>query len=251
MLHLYKKIKRFIPKSIIKLFKQNEELSRSFISIPYMGNKYLCNICNFKMSKFVKLENQDQLCPKCGSLGRTRRLWSLLENEIQGKKILHFSPSKSLKKKLESLDGIEYITTDYLGEFDAMKKLNIESIDEPNEEYDLIICFHVLEHIENDTKAMEELQRILKQGGMCLIQTPFKDGEIYENDAIKTDEERLIHFGQEDHLRIYSVEGLINRLRNAGFKSRLLEYNENKNNINGYSIDEKIILAEKPLSNKD
>jgi predicted SAM-dependent methyltransferase len=251
MLHLYKKIKRFIPKGIIKLFKKNEELSRSFISIPYIGNKYFCNICNFRMSEFVKLENHDQLCPKCGSLGRTRRLWSLLENETQGKKILHFSPSKSLKKKLDSLDDIEHITTDYLGEFEAMKKLNIESIDEPNEEYDLIICFHVLEHIENDTMAMEELLRILKQGGMCIIQTPFKVGEIYENDAIKTDEERLIHFGQEDHLRIYSVEGLMNRLRNAGFKTRLLEYNENKNNRNGYSIDEKIILAEKPVSNKE
>lgn len=247
MLHLYKKIRRFIPERIIKLCKQNEELSRSFISIPYIGNKYICNICNFKMSKFVKLENQDQLCPKCASLGRTRRLWSLLEDEIKGKKILHFSPSKSLKNKLESLDDIEYITTDYLGEFEAMKQLNIESIDEPNEEYDLIICFHVLEHIENDTKAMEELHRILKHGGMCLIQTPFKDGEIYENDAIKTVEERLIHFGQEDHLRIYSVEGLMNRLRNAGFKTRLLDYNENKENRNGYSINEKIIIAEKPV----
>jgi predicted SAM-dependent methyltransferase len=155
-----------------------------------------------------------------------------------------------MKKKLESLDDIEYITTDYSGEFDAMKKLNIESIDEPNEEYDLIICFHVLEHIENDTKAMKELLRILKRGGMCIIQTPFKAGEIYENDAVKTDEERLMHFGQEDHLRIYSVEGLINRLGNTGFKTRLLEYTENKKNRNGYGIDEKIILAEKPVSNK-
>ena len=251
MLHLYKKIKRFIPKRIIEQLKKNEKLSRSFIAIPYIGNKYFCNICNFKMSKFVKLENQDQLCPKCGSLGRTRRLWSLLENETQGKKILHFSPSKNMKKKLESLDDIEYITTDYSGEFDAMKKLNIESIDEPNEEYDLIICFHVLEHIENDTKAMEELLRILKQGGMCFIQTPFKVGEIYENDSVKTNEERLMHFGQEDHVRTYSVEGLINRLQNAGFKTRLLEYTENKENRNGYSIDEKIILAEKPVSNKE
>ena len=243
---MYGKIKRLIPNVIIK---RNEKLLRTLISIVYIGNKYQCNICHFKMSNFIKLENNNKLCPKCGSLGRTRRLWSLLENEIQGKKILHFSPSKSIKTKIESYSNSKYITSDYAGEFDAMKKLNIESIDEPKDEFDLVICFHILEHVENDIKAMKELQRIIKPKGMCIIQTPFKTGDIYENNAVKTDQERLIHFGQKDHLRIYSAEGLMKRMESVGFQTRLKEYNEVENNRNGYNIDEKLIIAEKSVTN--
>ena len=65
---------------------------------------------------------------------------------------------------------------------------------------------------------MRELYRVLKPGGMCLIQTPFKKGnDIYEDASITSGEERLKAFGQEDHVRIYSVTGLIERLKKNGF----------------------------------
>ncbi len=241
---MYEQLKNIVPK---KFIKNNKKLLRNLISIFYIGNNYQCNICNFKMSHFIKLKNKDRICPKCGSLARTRNLWNLLENEIQGKTILHFSPSPSLKTKIESLNNIKYVTSDYAGEFEATKRLNIESIDEPNDSYDLVICYHILEHIENDIKAMKELHRIIKPKGKCIIQTPFKTGEIYENKEVKTDEERLIHFGQKDHLRIYSVEGLMNRLESVGFQTKLIEYKE-VNNYYGYDINEKVIIAEKPVS---
>ena len=242
---MYEKLKKIIPKTVIK---NNEKLLRNLVSIFYIGNKYQCNICSFKMSHFIKLKNNNKLCPKCGSLGRTRKLWSLIENNIDGKTILHFSPSPSIKAKIELINNINYVTTDYAGEFKASKKLNIESIDEPNDTYDLVICYHILEHIENDIKAMKELIRIIKPNGKCLIQTPFKTGNIYENNEIKTEEERLLHFGQKDHLRIYSVEGLRNRLERVGFKTNLEEHKTIKNNNYGYKTDEKIIIAEKPIS---
>ncbi len=134
---MYEKIKKIIPRSLLL---RNETLLRRIISLAYLGNKYNCNICNFKMKKFIVLENQDKLCPRCGSISRTRRLWTILENIISGKRILHFSPSKSIRSKLESVPEVEYITTDYVGEFDAIKSLNIESIDEPDNHYDIIIC---------------------------------------------------------------------------------------------------------------
>ena len=241
---MYEKIKRLVPKGLIK---QNEKLLRSIISIMYIGNKYYCNICHFKMSGFIKLENSNKICPKCGSLERTRRLWSLLENKVKGEKILHFSPSKSIKTKLESHVDAEYITTDYAGEFNASKRLNIESIDEPNNEFDLIICYHILEHIEKDIKAMSELIRILKPGGRCIIQTPFKTGGIYEDATVTSDIERLKHFGQKDHLRVYSAAGLMDRLNSVGFNTELIEFNELENNRYGYGVDEKVIFAKKPI----
>ena len=237
---MYEKIKKLIPN---KLAKKNEKLLRSIMSIAYIGNKYSCNICDFKMSHFIQLENKDELCPKCGSLGRTRRLWSLLEDKVKGKKILHFSPSKSIKAKLASLKDIEYITSDYAGEFNAQKKLNIKAIDEPNDEFDIIICYHILEHIDEDIQAMKELKRILKPGGISFIQTPFKEGEIYEDESVKTEEDRLFHFGQKDHLRIYSIDGLDDRLKGVGFETELLRFNEVNNK--GYKKNETIIIAKK------
>lgn len=88
-----------------------------------------------------------------------------------------------------------------------------------NDFFDLIICYHILEHIEDDKKAMEELYRVLKPNGTCVIQTLFKEGEIYEDFSKKTERERLEAFGQEDHVRIYSVDGLRKRLNENGFRN--------------------------------
>ena len=239
---MYERIKWLIPSVFIK---KNERFLRRFISLFYMGNKYQCNICDFKMSSFVVLKNRDKLCPNCGSRSRTRRLWSLLEDKIDGQKILHFSPSKSIKQKIESIKSIDYTSTDYAGEFQASKKLNIEAIEESDNSYDLVICYHILEHIPNDLQAMKELYRILIPNGICFIQTPFKSGDIYENESIKTEEERLQHFGQKDHLRIYSVKGLMDRLESVGFDLQLLKYEEIEGNKYGFNPNENIIKARK------
>jgi len=92
---------------------------------------------------------------------------------------------------------------------------------------------------------MNELYRILKKGGSCIIQTPFKDGDIYEDDKIKTAEDRLKYFGQEDHLRIYSVVGIKERLTQCGFNVEINNYNEEINNFNGLSKNECVIVTKK------
>ena len=149
------------------------------------------------------------ICPFCGSLSRTRRLWKLLFEDLNIKgKVLHFSPSRSLYRRLKKIETIDYISTDFENEFLADQKYDITKLEIADNQFDFIICYHILEHIENDGQAMKELFRVLKPGGVAIIQTPFKEGEIYENDKIISPEDRKIHFHQEDHVRIYSVEGL-------------------------------------------
>lgn len=237
-------LKRVIPNSFIK---KNEQLLRKGIAVFYAGNTYQCNLCGFNLSKFVTVNSNSLLCPKCGSISRSRQLWNVLESKIENKSILHFSPSLSFQKKFIQSNAKEYVSTDYMGEFEAMKRLNIEAIDEPDNYFDLVICYHVLEHINDDKKAMSELFRILKPNGSCYIQTPFKQGEIYEDDSITTEADRQIHFGQKDHLRIYSVEGLVNRLEHVGFKTDILNLKNDKDNVNGFPEKESIVVAKKPL----
>lgn len=234
----------FIPK---KFIKKNEAFFRKIISIKYIGNNYQCNICGFNMSHFVIQNDGKKICPKCGSLSRNRRLWELIKTEVENKSILHFSPPKSISNRIKQLPHTKYITTDFEKVFDAIKNYDIENIDEKNNSFDLIICYHVLEHINKDTKAMSELYRILKPNGECYIQTPFKEGEIFEDSSIKSPEARLKHFGQEDHLRIYSVKGLKNRLENAKFIVEVKNFKEESDNKFGFNEDETILIAKKEI----
>ncbi len=169
----------------------------------------------------------------------------ILENEVNsGERILHFSPPGAIRRPYELRSNIEYITTDYAGEFTADKCIDIANIDESDNMFDKIICYHILEHIEEDRKAMMELFRILKSGGSCFIQTPFIE-EMYEDQSIIAPEERLIHFGQEDHVRVYSVKGLRDRLTEQGFSVEVLVMNGDTDDYFGLRPGEYILKARK------
>ena len=242
---MYQKLKnlifRIIPRSFFLRF---EKLIRFLISLLYTGNKVHCPICENSFSKLIE-NNDELLCPRCGSLGRQRRLWLLLCDDLKfdtNARILHFSPARVLQNKLrKQYPG--YITTDYENEFPADKHYDITNIPEPDNSFDGIICYHVLEHIPDDKKAMDELYRILSPNGKLIVQTPFKDGKIYEDESVNTPELRQEHFGQEDHVRIYSVEGLNLRLSDAGFRNEILEFNDQHMNKYGLKAGEKIIIC--------
>jgi DNA-directed RNA polymerase subunit RPC12/RpoP len=245
---MYQTIKQSARKILPKRFTDKYEITlRSILYLLYKGTRYKCNVCHKKLRDFILHDNGEKQCPNCGSLPRNRRLWMLLESEFLKDHhcVLHFSPSKSLYRLLAGYPGIIYESTDISGDFLAQKQLDITSIDEPDEKYDLVICFHILEHVENDPDAIKELYRILKPEGICMIQTPFKEGSIYENTSVKNPADRKKHFGQEDHLRIYSVDGLKSRLEQAGFMVNVFTFSENENNYYGFKTEEHVLIAHK------
>lgn len=244
---MYKEIKRLLKIIIPKrtLFKYEPQI-RFILYQFYKRNNFQCNICDKGLRKFIP-HHEDKLCPNCGSLSRTRRLWTILQTEFlkEGTKILDFSPSRSLYRVLKKRFSIAYSSTDLSGDFLSDYHYDITRIDSQNETYDVIICYHILEHIENDSLAMRELWRVTKNGGCCIIQTPFKDGSIYEDNSIKSPKERLKHFGQKDHVRIYSVNGLKQRLTDIGFRVEIREYHEEIDNTFGYQTNEIVLICTK------
>ena len=242
--YLKQLLRKVIPKKII--FKY-EPVFRGIYYQFYKGNNFHCNICSKGLSKFIEVPNGDKLCPNCGSSSRDRRLWQLLDSEFLKVKIgiLDFSPSRCIYRTLKKNPLISYTSTDLSGDFLSEEKYDITNIDTRNDSYNLIICYHVLEHIENDIQAMKELYRVLRNKGTCIVQTPYKDGEIYENPSAKTEEERLQHFGQKDHVRIYSVNGLKERLTDSGFQVEVRKFNEDIDNEFGFNIDETILICKK------
>jgi len=229
-----------------RIRKRHEGFFRRIVSSKYRGDKYECNICKMKLSSWIIVHDGDQLCPRCGSLPRTRRLFSILQPELKENiKMLHFSPPTSLRNYINGLRGITYITTDYESEFEADKHYDITAIDVDDETFDLIVCYHVLEHIEDDMKAMSELHRILKPSGKLLIQTPFHDSPTLEDEKINTRALRLKHYGQEDHVRIYNAVELMDRLKSTGLQVNLNRYKTTNQNIHGYKIEDIVLECTK------
>ncbi|SCX87303.1 Methyltransferase domain-containing protein [Nonlabens sp. Hel1_33_55] len=244
---MYTAIKKLVKKVFPKEFlSRNEFFFRKVAALPYLGNKYECNICRVKLNRFITLNN-DLLCPACGSRSRTRQLWDYLNsnNLLQGS-ILHFSPSSSLNKAIASLESVNYTSTDFENEFQASENYDITNLPVENDRFDLIICFHILEHIVEDKEAMSEVYRALKPNGTILIQTPFKDGDIYENKNIRTEEEREREFGQKDHVRIYSLEGLVKRFRQVNQDAKI-EIQQLEPKLENGMHEDIFIQAIKPL----
>lgn len=239
-----KKIILFIlPKKI--LFKAETDL-RKWYAYFLKGDKVKCVVCSGTFKRFINIRTTEFMCPACGSISRDRRLFSLLHEEryLEGK-FLDFSPSRSLYRKFKTIKTIEYCSSDFSTEFLADYSFNITAINQPSEKFDVVLCYHVLEHVQDDQKAITEIYRVLKQGGLAFIQSPFKEGEIYENPDICTPEERKKHFGQEDHVRIYSIEGLKQRLELSGFNVSVLHFNKDGDNIYGFNKNEKILKCKK------
>lgn len=246
---MYKSLKKIVQKCVPKTFLfKNEVIFRKLYATFYTGTAKECTICNKKLSRFVIDHRREFLCPNCGSLARDRRLWSLLSAQFlkDNSKILDFSPSRSLARRLKSMATINYFPSDLSGHFLADYHFDITKIEAKDATFDLICCYHILEHIEKDNVAMDELFRVLKSDGIIFIQTPFKDGATYENETITSEKDRLAHFGQEDHVRIYSENGLKERLLTAGFTIEIKHFTEEANNYFGFSKKETVFLATKP-----
>ena len=160
----------------------------------------------------------DAQCPSCGSLERHRHLALILKQRSvikTGSDILHFAPERCVGNFLRPL-AKRYVTAD-LHASDVDIALNIEQIDLEDDCFDVIVCSHVLEHVD-DKKALVELRRILRPDGILITLVPVIGGcdVTYEDRTIIDPSERELHFGQHDHVRIYGAD-FRDRLTTAGF----------------------------------
>ena len=156
---------------------------RPVLKIYFKGSKYTDPIDNSKYRKFLpygygKNIRKNALCPGTLSLERHRLLWLFLERNTtffnDKLKVLHFAPEQPFYKKFKSIKNWNYITCDLNSPL-ADIKADICKLPFKKFEFDLIICNHVLEHIDNDFKAMEEIYRVLKKNGIGILQVPIDE----------------------------------------------------------------------------
>jgi SAM-dependent methyltransferase len=174
------------------------------------------------------VQRQNALSPSTLSLERHRLLWLYLKNETRfftdKIKVLHFAPEQAFYKRFKRLQNLDYTTTDLNSPL-ADVKADICDLPFNNNTFDFILCNHVLEHIPDDTKALQELFRVLKPEGIGIFQIPQDlSREItFEDDTITDKKERAKIFGQYDHVRVYGRD-YFDKLRSTGFKVREVDY---------------------------
>ena len=161
----------------------------------------------------------DARCARCGSRERHRLLWLWAirtgNNQLIGKRILHFAPEKALRRALRDNPGYE--TAD-LRQPGVTHQVDITRLPMAGETYDVVIANHVLEHIEDDRRAIRELFRVLRPGGIALLTAPINPTRTvtYEDPAITDPIQRQAHFTAPDHRRFYGLD-FADRLSDAGF----------------------------------
>jgi len=226
---LFKKILNTIPRPLLIRLSI---IGRPILAFLLSGNKFTDPIDGKSYRKFLPYgyENirENVLSPGTLSLERHRLLWLYLKNETgfftEKLKVLHFAPEQAFFKRFRNMKNLDYTTTD-LNSPIADVKADICALPFKNNEFDFIICNHVLEHIPNDTTAMEELLRVLKPGGTAILQVPLNSGrnQTYEDDSIIDPKERARIFGQYDHVRVYGMD-YFDKLKSIGFKVEAIDY---------------------------
>ena len=172
-------------------------------------------------------------CPKCESTDKERLVFLFLKDIVRTEKlrqasILHIAPEPNLQKWLQSISS-KYIAGDaflqnqkFIGD---VRYVDICSTKFENNEFDYIICNHVICDIKNDIKALNELYRILNYNGIAILQVPVtKIANTVEYDNVQTKEEREIAYGYGYHERIYNDKDYIRLLGETGFEVEVCNY---------------------------
>lgn len=214
-------IKRIMPE------KYHGFLKYIYSTIWFFGFRFKCPCCGGYFRKFIAfgdIPRSNAQCPRCGSLERHRLLWLYLSNRTnffaKHLKVLDIGPTNFLQKKFKRQKNLIYVSVDIQSPI-AMIKMDITNLGFSDNQFDCIICYHVLEHIPDDKKAMLELYRVLRQEGWAILQTPVSikcDKTIeYLNPKEGTSFEPICHvrrYGQDYR----------DKLEEAGFIVKLDEY---------------------------
>lgn len=162
-------------------------------------------------------------CPRCGSLERHRFL-SLLLGALAPEltdldTVVEIAPSRQSKALLDRVPARRRISLD--AGYDARDVDVLASLtDLPlrDASVDLLVCYHVLEHVPDDCAAMREIARVLSPRGIALLEVPIRTGVATEEDPSASPEECARRFGQRDHVRWYG-DDFDTRLAAAGLAS--------------------------------
>ncbi|MEP6737048.1 MAG: class I SAM-dependent methyltransferase [Chryseolinea sp.] len=201
---------RYVPR---KYLQRVSGVGMKVLSVVYRGSSVMCPVCGWSFKKFLPYgrinTRQNALCPHCLSLERHRLIWLFLQKKTDYFKaqhdVLHIAPEACFMDPMETLNHRRYITADIESPL-AKVKMDIHAMPFNDNSFDLVLCNHVLEHVQDDIKAVSEITRVLRPGGLAILQVPFFrpiPDKTFEDPSVTDKREREKLFGQDDHVRRY------------------------------------------------
>jgi SAM-dependent methyltransferase len=206
-----------------------------FAPILYRGNKVECPVCERSFSKFLSYgsnvaHRENVLCPYDLTLERHRLMWLYLTRKTdffsaESLKVLHIAPEQCFLTLFKKQKNLDYTTADLVSPI-ADIHFDLHDIPLEDNQYDVIFCNHVMEHVDDPIRCMSELNRVMKPGGWAIMQVPqdMSRAETYEDKSITSPEEREKHFWQKDHVRLFGKD-YPSYLEKAGFKVEEFDLN--------------------------
>ncbi|MBI2259855.1 MAG: methyltransferase domain-containing protein [Flavobacteriia bacterium] len=231
-----KKIYNFLLNTLPRpLLIRLSYLFRVFSPWFYNGNNVMCPVCERSFSKFLSYgsnvaHRENVLCPYDLTLERHRLLWLYLKNETdffsRPIHLLHIAPEQCFYDRFKKQKNLKYLTGDLVSPL-AQLHFDLHSIPLENELFDVLICNHVLEHVEDPMQCLSEMYRVMKKGAWAILQVPLDSSRelTYEDKNITSPEEREKHFWQKDHVRLFGKD-YPEWLKKAGFEVKIYNVQE-------------------------
>lgn len=197
----------------------------AWLALIYRGRGRVCPVCSFQARRFrpnpINPDQRDFVCPRCGSLTRHRLIWLYLKDRTDlfrstDARMLHFAAPRFMVDPLRRSLRHRYVTAD-LFDPSADLRVDIEAMEIEDASFDAIVCSHVLEHVDDDRRAMAEIRRVLRPGGFAIIVVPIFADHTFEDPSIIDHAERRRLFGQFDHVRAYGPD-VERRIQEMGFE---------------------------------
>lgn len=200
-------------------------------------------------------------CPHCGASDRDRHLALYLRStgvitRMTGARILHFAPEKHIAELILANRPSSYVQADKFPTRAGVVEMDLTHIAANDRSFDLIIANHVLEHVDDAQLALAEIYRVLVNGGLAILQTPFASmlTRTFEDAGIQSRTARLHAYGQEDHIRLYGRD-IATVFTSKGLVSRVKTHQELLPKIDamryGVNPEEPFLLFQKSIKSQD
>jgi SAM-dependent methyltransferase len=192
-------------------------------ALVHSGDAVECPVCGGSFDTFLPFHGREGAqCPRCRTMERHRLLALFLARETDlfsgsPKRLLHVAPEWFMQKYLKEVPGIDYLSGDIASPH-AMVRLDVTDLEFEDDSFDVVMCSHVLEHVDDSDQAMRELFRVMRPGGWGILDAPIEDDleDTFEDWSVTEPADRERVFGQRDHVRLFG-RSYPDLLARAGF----------------------------------
>jgi len=178
-----------------------------------------CNICWWCGGAFGGFQHSESaVCPDCGSIARDRFLFFCFVGRRARScyRVLETSPRLGTEYREAMKHWFDYRASDFdQRAHQADIELDLQDIHLDSGSVDVLLTPHVLEHVPDTERALDEIYRVLAPGGAMYLQVPVLQGA--------TARPKVPEFHEDDTPVEWRFgPDLSARLRGRGFETRIL-----------------------------